>query len=153
MGHIRETQTEALVIGAYERIDALQIYVITNHYQAALRIVAIDAAGGVGNDHRFDADAREDADWERDFFRGIAFIEVDAALHRGDGDVADVADDETSGVAYGGGLGKIRNFRVGNFRCVAKFVSEIAESRAQDQSNAWPQLGFGEDEFRGAVSA
>src|SRR5882672_4058615 len=135
MGHIRKTQTEALVIRANERIDSLEIYMIANHHQAALRIVAIDATGGVGNYHRLDAHAGEDADWERDFFRGIAFIEVDAALHRGDGDVADVADDETSGVAYGGGLGEIRDFRVGNFRCVAKFVSEIAEARTQNQSD------------------
>jgi len=51
-------------------------------------------------------------------------------LHRGDGDIADIADDKTSGVTDGGGLGKIRDFRVGNFRCVAKFVGEIAEARA-----------------------
>src|SRR5882724_2028814 len=106
MGHIRETQTETLVIRANERIDALQVYVIANHYQAALRVVTIDAAGGVGDDHRLDAHAGEHADWERDFFRGIAFVQVDAALHRCYRDVANITDDETSGVADGGGLGK-----------------------------------------------
>jgi len=113
--------------------------VVVNHHQAALRIVAIDAAGGVGNDHRLDTHAGEHADWERDFFRGIAFVEVDAALHRGDGMSPTLpmtrrpawpmaVDWENSG------------FSRRDFRCVAKFVGEIAKSRAQDQSNARPQV-------------
>src|ERR1700724_44755 len=108
---------------------------IANCYEAALRIVAIDAACGVGDDHCLDAHAGENANGEGDFLSGIAFVEVDAALHTGDGDVANIADDEAPGVADGGGLGKVWNFSVGDFRSVAEFVGEIAEPGAQDQSD------------------
>jgi len=35
---------------------------------------------------------------------------VDTTLHRGDGDIADIADDETSGVAYAVDWGKFGIF-------------------------------------------
>ena len=38
----------------------------------------------------------EDAHWEDGFLRRVAFVGVDAALHRSDFDIADFADDEAA---------------------------------------------------------
>ena len=55
---------------------------------APSRVVEIDAAGGIGEDDGFDAHALEDADRKSDFLRGIAFVQMHAALHSDDGNVA-----------------------------------------------------------------
>ena len=71
--------------------------------------------GGVGEDHGFHAHARENANGKGDVLGGIAFVEMDAALHSGHGNFADFADDELACVADGGGAWKVWDFRVGNF--------------------------------------
>src|SRR5260370_29122460 len=133
--------------------DALKIDVVTNREAESLRIVAIDAAGRVGNDYGFDAHARENANGEGDFLHGIAFVQMDAALHASHWDIADIADDETSCVPDGCRLREIWNLRVGDFVGVSEFVPEIAEARTQNQCDARPQLRFAKNEFGGAFGA
>ena len=114
---------------------------------------AFDAAGGVGEDDGFHAHAREDADGKRDLFGGIAFVEMDAALHSGDGNFADCADDELACVADGGGVWEMRDFRVGDFGCVVEFVGESTEARAEDQRDFGAEIGFGKNEICGGFGA
>src|ERR1700687_2395131 len=78
---------------------------------------------------------------------------MDAALHAGHRDIADISDDETSGVADGRRSREVGNLRVGDFCCAGEIVGEIAEAGAQNQSDARAQLGFTEDEFGRAFGA
>ncbi len=116
-------------------------------------ILQIDATGGVGEDGGANAEAAEDAHGERDLLRGVAFVEMDATLHRGDGDIFDFADHQAAGVADGGGTREAGNFFVGDARGFGQFVGEGAEAGAEDERDFRAQLGFREDEFRGAVGA
>ena len=149
--HVGEADAEAVVIGADQRIRSLQIDVVADHDQRALRVAEIDASGGVGEDDGANAHACEDADGEGDFLRGISFIEMHAALHGGDGYVAGVADDHASGVADGGRARERGDLGVGDAGGVGERVGEAAEAGAEDEGDLRAQGGAGEDELRGGV--
>src|SRR3954453_10697998 len=100
MGHIGEADAETLVVGANERIRPLQIDVITDKHQRALRESEIDATRGVGEDHGFDTHTRKYANGERDLLGGITLVLMDAALHGGDFNCGSFANNEASGVSY-----------------------------------------------------
>src|SRR5580692_11807545 len=100
--HVREADAEAVVVGADQRIHTLQVDVIADHDERALRVAEVDASSGVGEDDGANAHASEDADRERDFLRRISFVKMDAALHDGDGHVAGIADYHLAGVPNGG---------------------------------------------------
>src|SRR5579859_390944 len=126
---------------------------VANGHQAALRIVAIDAASGIGDNHGLNAHAGEHTNGKGDFLRGVALVEMNAALHGGHWSVANAADDQPSGMADGGGLREIGDPCVGNFGGTREFVGEVTEARTEDQGDAWAQLRFCQDEFGGAFGA
>ena len=72
--HVGEADAEAVVIGADQRIRALQVDVVADQHERALRVTEIDASGGIGEDDGANAHAAEDADGERYFLRGISFV-------------------------------------------------------------------------------
>ena len=82
---------------------SLQIDVIANDDQRALRIAEIDAAGGVGQDHGMNAHAPKHANGEGDFLRRVSLVEMDAALHGCNGYVARFADHHAACVSDRGG--------------------------------------------------
>src|SRR6266481_563693 len=85
-GHVVKAQAKALVVWPGERIDALQIDVVADHHQSALREFAFDATRCIGENHGLHSHARENTDGKGHFFCGITFIKMDAALHAGDRD-------------------------------------------------------------------
>src|SRR5208282_5086118 len=46
--HVGEADAEAVVIGADQRVHALQVDVIAHYDERALRVAEVDASGGVG---------------------------------------------------------------------------------------------------------
>src|SRR3984893_95295 len=132
LGHVWKPHTEALIIRTAERIRALQVDVIADHHQAALRIIAIDTAGGSREDDCLNAQARENADGERYFLYGISFVEMHAALHSGHGDIANLSDDQLAGVADGCRAREVRDSCVGNFRGVTELVCKISQPGAEN---------------------
>src|ERR1700741_3320844 len=72
---------------------------------------------------------------------------MDAALHAGDRNIADIADDETSGVTDSRRLREIGNLSVGDFCCGGEVFRKVAEAGTQNQGNARSQLGLAKDEF------
>jgi hypothetical protein len=131
-GHVREARAKTLVVWSRERIGALKIYVVFDHYELALDEFAFDAAGRIREDYGSYAHAREDAHGECDVFGRVAFVEVDAALHSGDRDVPDSADNELAGVADGRGARVVGNFGVRDFGGAFEFVGESTQARAED---------------------
>ena len=103
--------------------------------ERALRVAEIDASGGVGEDDGANAHASEDADGERDFLRGISFVEMDAALHGGDGDVCRLCRSPSSGVADGGRAREGGDVGVGDAGGVGERVGEAAEAGAEDEAD------------------
>ena len=65
--------------GADQRIAAHQVDVIVDHHQRARREAGVDAAGGVGQDQRLDAEQAEHARRERHRPQVVPFVEVRAA--------------------------------------------------------------------------
>src|SRR4029077_2955652 len=85
LGHVGKARAEAVVVGADERIGALQVDVVGEDDERALLVVGVDAAGSVGEDGGANSQAAEDADREDDFVRRVTFVGVHAALHGRDG--------------------------------------------------------------------
>src|SRR5690242_9804134 len=123
-----KSQAEAFIVWSRERIDALKIDVVADHDEATLHKFALDASGGVGEDYSLHSHARENADRKRYFFRGIAFIKMDAALHARYWNCADFSNDELPRVADGRGLREMRNFPVRNFGGIGELVCESTEA-------------------------
>ena len=119
-GHVEEALTgvgshgEARFVGAQGGVDAGKVDVVGDGDESALLKGGADAAGGVSDDEGFAAKETEDAGGEGDLGDGVALVKVGAALHDGDGDAADVAEDELAGVADDCGLWEVRDFRVGD---------------------------------------
>ena len=153
VAHIRKARTEALVIRSDERIFPLQIDVVANHHQRALAVIEIDRASSVGEDRGADAEASEDAHRKHHFPARISFVEMDAALHRGDGNFATLSDYESAGVPFDGGAREAGNFLVRDSRGGSEFVGESAEAGAENERDFRAQFCFRENEFRGARGA
>src|SRR5580704_4282985 len=153
VGHVGEARAEFIGVGAGEGVGALQIDVIADDDEASLGEFFLDAAGGVGEDDGFDAEAGKNANGKGDVLRRVAFVEMDAALHASDFDAVDLADDELAGVADSGGAGEVRDFCVGDPRGAGELVSEGAEAGAEDERDFRTQLGFFLDEARGCFGA
>src|SRR5271170_2096656 len=85
--------------------------------------------------------------------RGVAFVKMDATLHRRDGDIPDFTDYQAAGVADGGGAREAGDFFVGDASGFGEFVGEGAQAGAQHQRDFRAQARFRQDEFRGAVGA
>ncbi len=125
-GHIEKARAEIFVVRSGAGVGGVEIDVVFDHHERALREIGVDAAGGVGEDDGANAHAPHDADGKGDVLHRIALIEVHAALHRGDGHVSHFADDEFSGVADGGRDGKVRDLFVFNARGAGELVGKSA---------------------------
>ena len=94
LGHVGKARAEPIVVGADQRIAAGQVDVIVDHHQRALREAGVDAAGGVGEDQRLDAEQPEHADREGHRPQVVPFVDVAAAGQRRDRPAPDRADDQ-----------------------------------------------------------
>src|SRR5690349_6317595 len=97
-----------------------------------------DSTSGVGEDDGLYAHTRKHANGKRDVFGGIALIQMDAALHPGDRNISNLAENKLSRVADRCGLGKVRNFRIGNSSGGGELVRKSTEAGTQDQSDFRP---------------
>ena len=119
--------------------------------ERALPVAGVDAAGGVGDDEGFAADEAEDAGGEGDLGEGVALVGVDAALHDGDRDSGDGAENEVAGVAFYGRAGEVGDLGVGDARGASDVVGEVAEAGAEDDADVGFQVRRGADVVSGGL--
>ena len=158
-GHVEEAQAgagadgEARLVGADGGVLAGEVDVVGDADEAALRVGLVDAAGGVGDDERLAAEQAEHAHGEGDLGHCVAFVGVHAALHDGDGDAADGADDELALVAFDGGAREVRDLGVGDDDGVLDLRGEAAEAGAEDDAERGLEVGLEEDVGEGLRDA
>jgi len=119
--------------------------------ERALCVAGVDPAGCVGDDESFAADEAEDAGREGDLGEGVALVGVDAALHDGDGDSGDGAEDEVAGVAFDGGAREVGNLGVGDSGGAADVVGEVAEAGAENDADVGFQVRRSADVVGGGL--
>ena len=107
--HVEKARAKTLVVGADQRIAALQVDVIFQHYQAALLELQIDSARSIGEQHCLDSQARKHAHRKRHPHQRMSFVIMDASLHGRDWNFTHFSNYEISGVSFSAGSGKIRN--------------------------------------------
>ena len=144
-GHVEEAWTELCFVGTEGGVGAGEVDVIGDSNEAALLVAGVDASGGVGDDEGFRAEQTEDAGGEGDFGERVAFVGVDAALHDGDGNSGDGAENELAGVAFDGGLREVWDVGVGNGGGIFDLRREVAEAGAEDDAEARRQRREGAD--------
>src|ERR1017187_9593935 len=145
--HVRETRTETIVVGAHQRILALQVDMVANDHQRTPAVVRIDPTGSVGQDNRLQAHPTKRANRERHLLRGVALVEMHAPLHGSDRDAGNGPDHQRSRMAHRGAAREERNIPIRNADAVFEFVREATEPGAEYQSNARPQSGASQDEL------
>ena len=116
--------------------------VLDDHQVADVEVEA-HAAGGIGNEEFLDAHGHHHADGEDDQVHPVAFIVVDAALHRDDALPAELSDDEVAFVADGGGHGEAGNVLVGDDERLLDLVGQLAEAASQHDTDL--RLAAGKD--------
>src|SRR5262249_28776632 len=104
----------------------------------------VEAADSLGDDHQLCAEAFENTDRQRDFFKRVAFVLMEAAFHAYDGNAFEAATDEAAAVAGGGGFREVRDVAIvergGNF----DFLDEAAKAGAEDDAGVrcFAELGL-----------
>ncbi len=106
------------------------------HTSEPLRVARVDAAGRVGHDQFLHAESSQHAHGEGDLVHAVSFVGVHATLHDGDGDAAEIAEDELAGVSGDGGLREAGDLGVGDRDRVLHLRGEAAQSRTQDDADA-----------------
>ena len=127
VSHVGEASAQPLIIRTNQRILSLQVDVIANQYQRALRGVEIDSAGGVGENHGTDSHTPEDANRKRYFLCGVALVKMHAPLHGGDRNASRPAENHASRVPDGCGLGESWDLCVGDVGRVGEGIGEGAQ--------------------------
>ena len=136
-GHVEKALTEALVICAGDRIAAGEIDVIREQHEFTLPQVQPDAAGGIGNHQGRNAQSPKDADRERDFFRRVSLVGVNAALHDRHWRFAMVTHHQASAMPLHSGARKVGNIRIGDDACLLDSICERAQARAENNGHPW----------------
>ncbi len=115
LAHVGEARAEGIVVDADERVGVHEVYVIVHDHDVAAFVERIQSAGCVRDDKQVDAEGFHHADGQGDLPGGVAFVEMEAALHGDDGQAGESAANELAFVADGSGDGEVRNIFVGNF--------------------------------------
>src|ERR1700722_16248913 len=88
----------------------------------------VDAPGGVGDDEFVAAKHAEDSGGVSNLGEWVALVGMDAALHNGDDNPADGADDKFAAVAFHGGERPAGDFVVGNDGRIFDLRGEVTEA-------------------------
>ena len=99
--------------------------------QRRRRPFRVEAAGGVGEQQRFAAELAERVDREPHRAGVAALVVMAAALKQSHPPAFDRAHHQPAGMALDGRDRKAGNVEVGDGDCVARFVGEGAEARAE----------------------
>ena len=133
-GHVRETRTEFIQVGADERVGH-KVDVVSDNHEISHVVAQVGAAGGIGHKEVLDAHQLHNADGEGDQVHAVALVIVDAALHGHHHFAGQFAHNELSFVADGGRNGEAGDSSVGNYQRVFNFVGQAAQAAAQDYAH------------------
>jgi len=83
--------------------------------------------------------------WKNNFLHGVAFVEVEAALHGADGDAGQLADHQPARVPGDGARWEMRNLGVGNHVRAGDLLGQAAQPAAEDQPDRGRVAGAAAD--------
>lgn len=118
--HIGETRPCRKVLSV-QRVFWEEIDVVSNDHQVSYLEFGIHSARSIGHEKCLDAQFVHDANGECNFLHRIAFVEVEASLHRHDVNASEFAEDKFSAVPLYRGDGKVGNVGIRNFVTVSYF--------------------------------
>ena len=130
---VGEAQADRLVVRADQRRAAGEVQMVLDQHHVARGIVAVEAAGRVGNDEGAGAEPLQHVDGERDVARLPALVEVQPSLHHDRAAAEQVADHELALVAGRGGDRKALDLGIGDDCRVLHRRSEMAEAGAEHE--------------------
>ncbi len=113
---------------------------ILDEHDVADRKRRVEAARGIGDDQRVDVEALHDSHGQRHLLHGIAFVVVEAALHRAHDCAGKFADHEPPGMTGDSADRKEGNLIVGDDGCLFDLGRQVAQAAAQDQAGGWPVM-------------
>ena len=114
---------------------ATKVDVIGDQNQLALLEIEPDTAGSVGDDQGGDAQAPQDANGKRNFFRAKPLVSMDAALHHGDRRAGYSANEQASAVALHRRSRKMWNVLIGNRDRMLNTLCKRSQSGAKNHSH------------------
>ena len=143
LGDADEALAEFIIVGAHQGIGAdhaRQADMVFQQHQIADGVGRVNAAGGIRQNHRADAELFHDANRECDLRQAVAFVEVSAPLLRGHRLPFQFADDQIALMAVYSRDRPTGDIRVGDYRSVLELVSQATQARTKDQANCRLQL-------------
>ena len=129
--HVREARAVWDIL-APQRMFGEVVDVVGDDHQVANFEVRICTAAGVGHEQGFDAQFAHHTYRERNFFHGIAFVEVEAALHRQNILVAQLAENQFAAVPLYRRYGEVGDILIFYFVLLGDLACQAAKSGSED---------------------
>ena len=112
----------------------------------------VNAAAGVGEEQRLDAQEFQHIHGVGDLAHGKALVVVEAALKGGYRLPRQAADDQVPGVARHSGAGEMGDVGIGEDGFILHGIHQAAQAAAQDHTAGGPQGAVGENVVGGALN-
>ncbi|KAF5036584.1 hypothetical protein DSECCO2_573530 [anaerobic digester metagenome] len=119
--------------------------VVDEHDVADLEIF-IHAASRIRQEQYFNPQVFEHPERECDFLHGIAFVEMEAALHGNHVFAAQAAENQTTLMPFDCGHREIGNFTIRDAVNNFNLVNQTTQSCSEYNGDLWSELGFAADE-------
>ena len=117
---------------ATQGIFGHHVDVVGDDHEVADGEGGVHASCCVGDEEIADAEFVHDADGEGDFLHVVAFVIMEASLHRHDVFAAEFSEYQFAGVAFNGRERKVGDVGIGDFLLYVDFFGKASESAAED---------------------
>jgi hypothetical protein len=144
--HIRETGAFVIVIRTDQRIGDKAGNMVGDQRKASDLIMAVDAAGRVGEEQDLRAERMHDTRGKDDLINGIALVIMHTALHADDRNIVYIADQETADMPRYRGKREAREIMVGNLRLHFDMIAVAAEAGTERECHARYDIGLFTDD-------
>ena len=141
-GHIGKAGSHLVVVGPHQRIVPEQVDVIGDQDQVAGPPERIHPAAGVGDDERRRSQGAQYPHREGDLLHGVAFVPVEAALHRHHLPATQLSEQQPSRVSLDRGKRETGNSFVPDFALYLDLARQAAETGPENHGNFGTELGL-----------
>ncbi|MPN40906.1 hypothetical protein SDC9_188446 [bioreactor metagenome] len=133
IGHVRKARAEFFQIGAHKGVVQGKLNIIPDKHQLAARKIQVHAAGCIGNDEGFNSQQAGHPHRIGNLLHGMAFINMEAALHHEDAFTAQKPGHEPARMAHRRTFFKMGDLPIGNVDGGLHLLGQAAQAAAQDE--------------------
>ena len=141
IGQVGEARADAIGVGTEQWVEPGQVEVVGERHQGARRPGGVDAPSRVGEQDPWRAESSHEQDGLDHETRGMAFIQMQTTLEADDRHAPDLAQEQPAGMPRRRGRRPAREICERDDHRRLEPLGQAAEPGAQDDAEAWDQVG------------